>query len=602
HAGRFPFLQTASTVEGLEQLARYELMDRKEARFLKESYWFLRSLEHRIQIREEQQTHTLPTDPVQLALLAESFGFSEPSALRSHLDEIREEVRLHYDELLKGSSADEDFNDWWKFFSEGEATPRIEAALEGWFGKSDETHRLVGEFVQGSQKSILTREQISQFIGVTKCFDRLMPRLAFPLRALRRISRFAQFYGTRHQFLSTCSLDPGFFEVLALLFDRSSFIYELLCLHPEILEEVLRPEIVRRRKTVSETLEEMMAGVPDTEGEGWLWLYVKAEQIRIAIGDLLEYLDLEETEQSLTVLADAVLTFLMKRFDADSKLAVVALGKYGGSEMTFGSDLDLLFLAEPGASGEAEKAIQLLVQRLSRNRGAGKIYELDLRLRPHGNAGPLASTLSALERYYRNQAQPWEKQMLARSRVVVGVRELARGFDAFREELLYSDAADPEELRDLWRMRLRIERERDRTNPPQRAFKTGPGGIVDVEFFGQFLQLLHGHRYRELRHPNTRHLLRLAGELGLIGEEEAGQLLRNYGFLKRVEVLLRRDRNAAVSVIKDSPEELFSLARWSGYETVEDFWSEHCRAMNRNREIIENYLRTRFQIDLETLS
>src|SRR5690606_203380 len=152
------------------------------------------------------------------------------------------------------------------------------------------------------------------------------------------------------------------------LFDRSEFIFNLLCQHPEILDEVLRPEILRRRKSVEETLEELSAGAPGESVEDWLWLYVKAEQIRIAIGDLLGYLEQAETESNLTVLAASVLRFLVDRHEPDGRLLVIALGKYGGGETTFGSDLDLLFLAEADDTERGAAVVRGLAKCLSHRR------------------------------------------------------------------------------------------------------------------------------------------------------------------------------------------------------------------------------------------
>lgn len=426
-----------------------------------------------------------------------------------------------------------------------------------------------------------------------------MPQLASPLTSLRRISRFAENYGTRSQFLANCSLDPSFFEVLALLFDRSEFIYELLCHHPEILDEVLRPGILRRRKSVSDILRELREGAPRETLEDWLWLYVKAEQIRVAIGDLLGYLCQEETEECLSSLADAVLTFTLQRMDPEGRLLVVALGKYGGGELTFGSDLDLLFLSRGDDPQRDEKAVRQLAKCLSHRSPLGATYEIDLRLRPHGQAGPMAPTLPALRRYYYHRgAQNWEKQVLARARPVTGNADLQEEFSAFLNELLYLRPCSDRELQELWNMRLRIERERDRTDPPERSFKSGPGGLIELEFFGQFLQLRHGHHHPELREPNTRRLLRAIGRLHLMDPDQNGALMEAFDFLKRVEVLLRRNKNSNVSVIGESPDDQSALARWSGFKDRRLFWDEHQRHMASVRRIVGDFLAREFHLNL----
>jgi [glutamine synthetase] adenylyltransferase / [glutamine synthetase]-adenylyl-L-tyrosine phosphorylase len=598
HAGRFPFLQTHSTVEGLDQLARYRLMSPGEAKSLQEAYWFLREVEHRLQVREEQQTHTLPSDPAQLEAIAESFGFPEAAALEQRLEEVRSGVRSAYAELLQGAAVDEELMDWWLYFSEKKTPPAVAAALLRWFGRDEDPYGPLRDFVQGSRNYVLNREQVSRFTGLVKELDRVMPMLAFPLRALQRISRFADSYGTRSQFLGTCSLDRRFFEILALLFDRSEFILELLCQHPEILDEVLRPEILRRRKSAEDTLRELQKSSPGENFEDWLWLYVKAEQIRIAIGELLAYLDQEEAEKNLSTLADAVLTFLLRREDPEGHLLVVALGKYGGSELTFGSDLDLLVVGD-GRSGHRDaRAIRSLLKCLAHRSAQGSIFQIDLRLRPHGRDGPLVATLPALRTYHKKQAQSWEKQILTRARIIAGPPALTSEFNSFLQEILYAEPTSDEELQELWDMRLRIERERDRVNPPQRAFKTGAGGLVDLEFFAQFLQLRHGHEFPELREPSTRKLLQTIGDLNLMDAAQNEMLRENLHFLRCVEVLLRRDRYSAVSIIPASPEEQYALARWSRFRTWEEFWGEYCRTLTTTRRIVSSFISEHFNIDV----
>jgi len=587
HAGRFPFLQTGSTVEGLEQLTRYRLMVPEESRMLADAYWFLREIEHRLQIREENQTHSLPTDPEQMEAIAESFSFADAAAFEHRLGEIRGEVRSLYEGLLQSSPADEELADWWLYLAESKTAPRVTESLRRWFGPADDARAALQDFLQGSRHNLLTREQVSRFRGLTRTFDAVMPSLAFPVRTLRRISRFADAYGTRSQFLSTCSLDPRFFEIVALLFDRSEFIFDLLCRHPEIVEEVLRPAILRRRKSSAETQREIERAGPAENGGDWLWLYVKAEQIRISIGDFLGFLNQEEAEQDLSRLADAVLHWLLHLVDPQERLLVVALGKYGGAEMSLGSDLDLLFFSDGEHPAEDQAAVRHLLSHLGQG-GAGPVFPVDVRLRPHGEDGPLVGTLPGLRRYHARRAQLWEKQILTRARVISGPEPLATGFHSLVDELLYRPESrfSRDTLSPLWEMRLRIERERDVVQPPQRAFKTGPGGLMDLEFLAQILQLKWGSRYPEVRQTSTRGVLAALGQLELVDQGHLETLQENLVFLRHVEVLLRRNRCTPVSIIPEGPEDQHALARWARFRNYPEFWAEHCRAMVATRQIV----------------
>ena len=171
---------------------------------------------------------------------------------------------------------------------------------------------------------------------------------------------------------------------------------ELLCAHPEIFEEVLRPEILRRRRNTRDFGEELRRAAGSPRFTDWLWLYVRAEQMRHAIGEFLGDLAPEETEGAMTQLADAVLPHLTR----DAGLLVVALGKYGGEELAFGSDLDLFVVVEPGA--EPSRAATKNCARLLHPDGGplGPVFSVDMRLRPHGDAGPLVTTLPVLSAYH----------------------------------------------------------------------------------------------------------------------------------------------------------------------------------------------------------
>ena len=365
--------------------------------------------------------------------------------------------------------------------------------LQRWLGPGTGAAHELRLFVCGDRGHQVNRELVVRFQHLADSFDEILPGLAQPAPTLRRIARFAERYGTRQQFFNSCAANPQFFRVLALLFDRSAFICELLGAHPEIVEEVLRPEVLRKRKDAAGLAAELAAGQDSAD---WLWLYVKAEQVRYAIGELLGLLNIEEVESSLSRLADAVLAHVLRRLDPAQRLLLVALGKYGGAELTFGSDLDLLFVG-PDAEGAAAEPVVRELQKLLHHGGPlGPIFQVDLRLRPHGEAGPLITTPGVLRAYHADgSAQAWERQLLTRARVVAGGAGAGGGIPAPVGRLVVSRAPGGNaEAAAMWAMRGRIEHERDPVSPPERAFKTGAGGLVDFEFLVQLLQLRHGPR------------------------------------------------------------------------------------------------------------
>jgi len=583
HAGRFPFLQTTTTAVALDQLVRYELLRAGDARFLGEAYWFLRRVEHALQIREEEQTHELPTDAAGLAAVGAALGFESAGALAGALDRRRGRVHTLYSGLFADRDVDRDFEAWWEFFTTDKVPPAVGARLAAWFGAEPGAAAALRLFVCGSHRPQVTRELVTRFQHLSSNFDALVPRLAQPLGTLARLALCAERYGTRQQFLNACASNPHLLRALSLVCDRSSYCVELLCAHPEMLEEVLRPEMIRRRKTARDLAAELAEGPGDP---GWMWLYVRAEQMRAIIGELLGFMEPAEVEATLTALADAVLGRLL----GGSGAVVVALGKYGGSELAFGSDLDLLVVAPEGGEAAAAAEVEEARRILQRPGPLGPMFAVDLRLRPHGVAGPLVTTVPALAAYHRpspgNSAQAWEKQMLTRARVVCGPEPLAREFRAWVDGLLYSGPLTEAEQADVWRMRARIQSERDAGPPPGRSFKTGPGGLLDCEFLTQSLQLARGHAFPALRITGTRALLGELGRFGILPAEAAAELLDNFGFLRRVEFALRRDTNQAANALPATPAGRRTLARWLGFPDEASFWTEHLRRLNQTRRLV----------------
>jgi glutamate-ammonia-ligase adenylyltransferase len=594
HAGRYPFLQTHSTDTALDQLARYGLLVRGDAEFLKDAYWQLRGVEHRIQMRDEAQTHRLPAEAAELAAIAHSLGFSSVEAFQKNLAATQRRGHALYRSFFSGEAGDADFEAWWTFFTGDTVPPVIGARLQRWFGHEPGAASALRVFACGDHRHIVNRELVARFQHLTACFDTFMSELARPLETLNRLARFAECYGPRRQFFDGCAANPQFLRVLALLFDRSTGIHELLCAHPEILEEVLRPEILRRRKNAADLARELAAGPTGADYPAWLWLYARAEQVRAAIGELLGFLRLEEVEAALSLLADAVLRHALTRVDGGPRLLLVALGKYGGAELTVGSDLDLMLFASEAEASAAVPAVHALLELLRQGGPLGAAWEIDLRLRPHGDAGPLVATTAALRAYHLpgGGAQFWEKQLLTRARVVAGPAGLAREFEGLVEEIIYREPLTAADERALWAMRARIERERDPAAGSGCAFKTGAGGLVDFEFLAQTLQLRHGQGRPRLRQPGTRRVLREFAALHPAAAGDIAALLANYDFLRRIEIMLRRDRGRSTGVLPAAPEARAMLARWLGFADEASFWIEHSRRLHETQRLVRKLLDT----------
>ncbi len=599
NAGRNPFLQTHSTLAVIDQLERYQFINGDDAKFLRETYCYLRRIEHRLQMREERRTHLLPEPGPALDALARSLGHNDGESFENDLKPRRNRVRTLYLSLFEDTGREEKIQEWTIFLRGEKAGEPIESRLEQWFQRpAEEVAQRLRQFALGGAQNLLTREIVLLFMEISDQFEEVLPTLARPMRTLERINTFAEYYGARKQFFKTCSQNPNFFKALCLLFDRSSFIHGLTCSHPEILEEIFSAGL-RPVKDPDFMRVEIARGPRESDREfsRWLWLYVKAEQVRLAIADMLEAIDTETLESQLSLLADMVLDSVLDRVDPEGELAIVALGKYGARELDFGSDLDLMIIAD-----ESDDLAPLIhkTKRLQSIAGhrqpQGHTFAIDLRLRPHGKDGPTVTTMPAFRKYHSDSAKVWERQILTRARVVTGNELLGREFVKIRDELIYSRPAGDREVREIWKMRLRIEKEKGNVNPPQRAFKAGAGGLIDIEFMTQIMQLKEGATCERLRRPHTGTLLQTLIDLNLIGGNAGRLLLDNYNFLRKIERYLRREKNDAVSAIGAGREPLRSLAKWLGFSGSNAFWKEHCARMKETRKETEKYLRQHFNL------
>lgn len=591
--GRNPFLQAAGTMEALEKLERYAMVEPGQAAFLRRSYYQLRRLENLLQIREEKQTHLLPADldhPA-FARLADITDFKGTAEFRIWLDSTRQAIRKNYGQLFPETPEENETQEWTLMLSGQAPSPPIDQKLRHWFG--DEAPAApdgLRRFVLGDSRNVLTRELVVLFRDLSRCFDHLLPRLSSPLEALAAVSAFGKSYGAPKQFFKACAGNPNMFEALSLLFDRSQFVFQLLKRHPEIIEEVLGPTY-GSNKTVEDHRREIRQLPRSADFPKWLWLYVKAEQVRLAIRDLLDGASRVDVTRALTVLAEATLaeTLDFAGFDG-SDLLIVGLGKLAGGELTFGSDLDVIFLGRSATDTAAMDVVKGVVKTLSHNESLGPIYDVDTRLRPYGADGPVVTTRPALERYHDGGGgQFWERFAMTRARPLTGDPALFASFGEFLDEMIFRRPVSAEQLATLGTMRERIEQEKGAANPGEFAFKAGRGGLIDIEFLIQRYQVTHGGAHPDLREPNTARALEKLAAHGCIDPGTADQLIRHFNFLRRLEYVLRRFDNTGASVLTES--RVSPVACWMKFPDTAGFLETLRATLESTRKLVKSAIR-----------
>lgn len=588
HGGKNPFLQTHSTVAALEKLARYGVLPQAEACFLDHAYRWLRRLENRLQMRGETPRHSLPAGEDDRTWLAQAMGALTWEEFADELAQWRAGVRARYLERFPADPHEETLSEWIAFLGGRAPDGEIKRQLECWFPHSPEAASRLRTFVLGDAPGQITRDAVLRFLDLAAHFDRLLPRLAHPMKTLERLGRFAECYGARRHFFRD-SANPNLFETLSLLFDRSKFIHRLLCRHPGIMEELLH-EAPKRLKSREDCREEIQWLEPGGEGfADRLWLYVKAEQVRMTIAELLHGMSLEAIGWALSQLAEAVIAETLQQAGLD-QLTVIALGKFGAEELTLGSDLDLLLLTE-ASSAEYQGKIRHWLATISYGNALGPMFQIDLRLRPHGDAGPLCLSQRALEEYHTSGARRWERQVLVRSRPVAGPDMAQGAFERWRQNLLYTTPLAGDDIEAIWRMRQRIEAEKaPQIPPPERAFKTGPGGLMDLEFLAELIALTHGPGEPELRQPHAHTCFLAASAKGLLPGDSLELLLANWRTLRGIEFHLRRQAFQPICELPEDETALISLGRWLGWGDGEDFEGRYALLLRQNRQMLINWL------------
>jgi [glutamine synthetase] adenylyltransferase / [glutamine synthetase]-adenylyl-L-tyrosine phosphorylase len=603
HAGRSPFLQIPQTLPCLDKLAQYDLLAHEDAAQLRAAYVFLRDVEHRLQMENNLQTHTLPEDKPSLLRLGRLMNFATPEKFQSALRLHTGNVRRVYESLLKGETQ----------ASPSALLPPFEGEQEQWtrllvahsFREPEKAAQLFKEFAEGpgylhvsSRTTELARQLIPKFLS-------LCPQsppgnepqaivLSDPDRVLARMDSFIGAYGSRAALFELWNNNPKFFELLILLFDRSEFLAEVAIHTPDLIDGLVSGGRLQRRKNAGEILKELRFGLNDNDQFLWLRRYHETELMRLGLRDISGQVDIEQTPADLSAFADACLQYaldvVLKRNKIKSPaFAIIGLGKLGGGEIAYGSDLDLFFVAGPKEKNLPllQKLAAQVMDLLSRRTEQGIVFHCDARLRPDGEKGMLVPTLDACENYYRQRAQHWEIQALSRARFVAGNAAIGEKFQTLTER--WTNLSSGPFSHDLrfkdWKaqihyMRMRVEKERTPKDADDLAIKTGKGGLMDAEFIAQAL-CLENHWHE----PNTLRALERGRKDRILPDAE--KLIENYRQLRRVEAILRRWSDEGETVLPDDAPAFYRVSVRCGFDSPETFrdalakWRQAIRAVYR---------------------
>jgi glutamate-ammonia-ligase adenylyltransferase len=488
HGGRIPFLQGAQTLPTLEKLAQYHFLSDEEAGDLAAAYCFLRDVEHRVQMENNLQSHTIPADRESREHLARLMEFARVTAFETALRRHNNRVRRCYEKFVQPETP-EDRSGLPKDFR-GAETAWKRILSEHRFRDVDKSFRLLNEFCNGpgfvhiSQRTTdlamqlvprilaLCRPQAGagsapEKVGRASSLSRpkqslhstparahsgtrlqpgrqdARPTLSDPDRVLARLDSFITAYGARATMFETWAANPQIFELLLLLFDRSEFLAEIAIRTPDLVDELVLSGRLGKSKSALDILKDLRHGWGDADQRLWLRRYHQAEFMRIGLRSILGLADHEQNFLELSALADACLQYALEvalrtHQLKTSPLAIIGLGKLGGRELNHGSDLDIVFVATDTAKNDLPDLQKIAVEvmdLLGSQTELGIAFVTDARLRPDGEKGLLVNTLGAYEEYYRHRAQLWEIQALTRTRPVAGDPRLGEQFQQLAASL-----------------------------------------------------------------------------------------------------------------------------------------------------------------------
>ena len=583
HGGADEELRSPTTLTALAEMADAGYVARHDADQLAAAYRHLRTVEHRLQLDDEQQVHAIPEGELEQDRLARVLGYSgtvEASAAARFLSDLRHHqttVRAIHERLWFRPLLEAFAHDGERILTEEAAAARLAA-----FGFSDveRTRQAVRELTRGLTRSSRLMQQLLPLL-----LDWLSasPDPDLGLLGLRNLASGPQ----RSMELATAFREsPEVAQRLCRLLGTSRMLGDLLRRNPDMIESLGDPAEMRLRRR-----DELVDGTRATVGwrpepeERWpaLKRFTDREGLRIAAHDVLDLIDVSEVGTALTNLAEATLEAAVDVLEPSLPFAVIALGRLGGGELSYASDLDILFVYDgttPADFAAAERIATTLLRDVGGNRP--HIYDLDADLRPEGKDGPLARSLDAYRTYFENYAQPWERLAMVRARAVAGDADLARRFFAVLDPFVWRDGISDDERREIRRVKARVENERiPATDDAQYHLKLGRGSLSDVEFTAQLLQLEHG-----VRNPGTVEALDELHAGGWLDVEDHALLVEAYRFCERTRNRWFLVNSAPGDTLPPRLEELERLAISLG-TTSHQLRDDYRRVTRRSRRVVE---------------
>lgn len=562
--GQEPALQQREIQIILEALQQLQLMSCEDVATLQFAYRFLRRVENHIQQYQDKQTHDLPTQPLQQLILAYSLDFADWDEFKRELDQVRQQVQAIFDQVFSLSEQETQQQAARLIWSGVNCEPAIEALADYGFQDPLNTFQDIVDFKNSHAIKRMTAKGAA-------VLDRLMPLLIerLPLvkqrdLTLKRILQLFEAVAGRNVYLALLAENRDALTQLIKLAAASPWICEYLAQYPILFDELLDPQRLFEPLNKTDLGRDLSRELNKIDAEDGEQLMIALRQLkhqnvlRVAAADIMGMIPVMVVSDYLTWIAEAILDQVLHRAwliltakhgcppgtetTQAGGFGIVAFGKFGGIELGYGSDLDLVFLydcADGNALTDGDKPIntsqfylrlgQKIRHILDTKMLAGVLYEVDMRLRPNGDSGLLVTHIDGYEAYYREQAWTWEHQALVRARFVAGDSGLQERYQATRARILGLPRNRDELRREVREMREKMRDNLARKDAGVFDLKQSKGGIADIEFMVQFGILANSAEHPSLAtySDNVRQLEGLA-DYGFLTSDDAATLKRAY--------------------------------------------------------------------------
>ena len=603
NGGYQPKLRGPSTLPALVELARHNFISLEERDKLSEAYRFLRQAEHKVQIVQEAHAHSIPEGKEEEEqAYARRLGYqrkgkqSERELFWRDHRHYTHTVRSIFDRLFYGAQEEiEQGGAAGSIWNDLDSQELITGELaEAGFADPEKAYENLLAVRDGEVFSPPSPKRLKVLRTLGPALIAEITESGAPDQALFNLAQFSHRIGGRTGFLTLLAENPQTMRLLITLFADSQFLTDLFLQRPELIDTLIRVDLTRVEKTKAAMLRELrtVLGACDNDLEAKLNAirrYKTEEFIRIGLHDLGGSIELVPAQQQLSDLAEAclqaaldlTLAELSEKYGAvpNGKFAVIGGGKLGAREIDYNSDLDLVFIYQAaedaqsagGSQGKLPaheffvRVGQKLPTYLSAPTEEGIAYKIDMQLRPSGKSGPVVCSLDAFRDYHQSAAQLWERQALIKTRFIAGDPRLRKAVEKIIERFAYGTGLPAGGAGEIHHLRVRMERELAGEDDSRFNLKKGRGGLVDIEFLTQMLQLANGHRMPKLRRRATLDALKALGEARILPVRQSQLLADGYLFLRRLDHRLRLERDQSIDAFDAEPGRVDSIAKALGY-------------------------------------